>query len=567
MDADTNPDAGTGTAGPPIIGGGIRGRDNSTTRAQQTSGGRGRGRRSKHAGGRPPGRSRNTTPAAAAQSFRQGTGGNSASGNPSSHGPSVRRTPASAAQPSSGGGSRSAGAGTSNPVRRSSRQSNARVTPGQTSGSAQAPSDHSTGSSRAPSIREGAHNRSRSTGIRGNDRFDIALQRARAEERISRRTTDATMARVEQHAADPAAPESPAGPTMPGQRELRPRPSDNPPADTCTPCPPQTELDRSRICFCDGLPGVGISEADHVPCKGKRGQCDIKFHKHCLRELGWWSRDDGSEPDVYCLQCMTKDDPVQGTYEPDVTWDELEQSSPATNPDVLDKQLFRIGMKRTDMPNTELKQLMHKRLKKMGEILRDDDYKDLLNTTPRAYPTPVRMDDEAMREHVRAGRDVDISTLLYEVEDCKCCGRVQPGHADPLLHGDDSPYKTVPFARTTLVNKYHDAWHCRCEYCNGDQGGNHGQFWPVRRPELIRHYRDKHGGSHPRDFQNGTVEVVRICESCYREVDVKKKDPSADNDQQSNKKKGNMLTLPNLSRLQYLTHSSFSNKYSSVQAA
>ena len=90
---------------------------------------------------------------------------------------------------------------------------------------------------------------------------------------------------------------------------------------------------------------------------------------------------------------MTKDDPVQGTYEPDVTWDELEQSSPATNPDVLNEQLFCMGMKRTDMPNTELKQLLQKRLTKMGEILRPHDYRDLLNTTPRAYPTPVSSQD------------------------------------------------------------------------------------------------------------------------------------------------------------------------------
>ena len=214
---------------------------------------------------------------------------------------------------------------------------------------------------------------------------------------------------------------------------------------------------------------------------------------------------------------------------------------------------------------------MQKRVDKMKEILRrnqqdndtrenDNDYNDFLNTNPRPYQTPVKMSDEAMREHVRAGRDFDISTLLYQVEDCKCCGRVQPGHADPLLDVSNSPYKTIPFARTTLVNKYHDAWHCRCDYCNGDQGGNHGQFWPVRRSELIRHYKDKHNGTHPRDFTRGTVERVRICEACYREVDVKQKDPSADNDQQSNKKQGNKNNQQLLIRLQYLTHSSFLHK-------
>ena len=112
------------------------------------------------------------------------------------------------------GGSRSAGAGTSNPFRRSSRQRNIHVTLRQASGSAQARSnhssnihvtlrqasgstqvrsDHSSVSARVPSKRDKESNTSESSDVRGNAFYDIAIQRAKAEERINRWREERTL--------------------------------------------------------------------------------------------------------------------------------------------------------------------------------------------------------------------------------------------------------------------------------------------------------------------------------------------------------------------------------------
>ena len=138
------------------------------------------------------------TPASAAHSFRGSysgaSSGNLASGDPSRHDMPIQCTPSSAVEPYFfGGRSRFAGAGTSNPVRRSSRQRNTHVTHRQTSGSAQAWSDHSSVSARVPSIREKERNISESSGVRGGAFYDIAIQRARAEERINRWREEQTL--------------------------------------------------------------------------------------------------------------------------------------------------------------------------------------------------------------------------------------------------------------------------------------------------------------------------------------------------------------------------------------
>ena len=170
----------------------------------------------------------------------------------------------------------------------------------------------------------------------------------------------------------------------------------------------------------------------------------------------------------------------------------------------------------------------------MEQILDTDDFHTMLNTKPRAYQTPVKMSEEVMSEHI--SQDFDISSLLYEVEMCDCCGPVQPGHADPLVSVKDSLYTSPPFHRMTLVNQCHDAWLCKCNYCDGDQGGHHGQFWPAKRWELIRYYRDVHDGEHRGHFLSLTSPNARICDKCYHEVNVMKKDHSAATDPQTNKK-------------------------------
>ena len=134
-----------------------------------------RGRKRKHSAAGCP--RKNNTPSVA-DSSREGAGtagrDNSLSGDPSSLAGHAGRTPASAVQPPSSGGSSSAGAAAINPVRRSSRTNVAFATPGGlTSGSARGSSEHSSGTARAPSIRDNALHASQSTGVRGNARYQI----------------------------------------------------------------------------------------------------------------------------------------------------------------------------------------------------------------------------------------------------------------------------------------------------------------------------------------------------------------------------------------------------------
>ena len=234
---------------------------------------------------------------------------------------------------------------------------------------------------------------------------------------------------------------------------------------------------------------------------------------------------------------MTKDDPHQGMNRPNVPWDELEhQHYPNINHDALHQQLLCVGMKQAQRAVTEEKKNSNARVAKMEQILDTDNFQTMLNTKPQAYQEPVKMNKDAMSEHIKAGQDFDISFLLYEVEMCHCCGRVQPGHADPFFSVKDSLYTPPPFHHMSLVNQCHDAWLCTCNYCNGDQGGHHGQFWPALRHNILWHYRDVQDGEHPRDFLSLTSPNARICDKCYREVDVTKKDRSAATGPQTNKK-------------------------------
>ena len=276
---------------------------------------------------------------------------------------------------------------------------------------------------------------------------------AKAEERIDSRADDATMERVDQHANAHRAPLSPAGPPLPHNSEPLSGQSDTPSLDVCVPCPPQTDRDRSRICFCDGLPQDEIIDTNLLRCQGKGGRCSIQFHKRCLQEFGWWGEEDNERPHVFCLECMTKDDPRQGTYQPDAPWEELEELHISNiNHDALHEQLLRVGIKRTERAIAEDRKHLKSRVAKMEQILHTEDLQTFLNTKPRAYQTLVKMSDDAMSEHIRAGRDFDISSLLYEVEMCDCCGRVQPGHADPLFSGKDSPYTSPPFHRSAMMH-------------------------------------------------------------------------------------------------------------------
>ena len=164
---------------------------------ERGSSGRGR-KRKRRAGGRPK---KNTTPSAAGAGRRH-----SSSGVPSSRDVPAGRAPAPAVQTSSSGGSSSAGAADGNPVRRSSRRNNDFAMPGLSLGSARGSSERSSGSANAPSIRDTAHDRSVSTGVRSNASYQPGYRAARAEAQKRQRQGDHNaeeeeVARLARHAS------------------------------------------------------------------------------------------------------------------------------------------------------------------------------------------------------------------------------------------------------------------------------------------------------------------------------------------------------------------------------
>ena len=140
----------------------------------------------------------------------------------------------------------------------------------------------------------------------------------------------------------------------------------------------------------------------------------------------------------------------------------------------------------------------------------------ILDTKPRPYPSPVRMDEVAVKKHVAMGRRAELSLLMYEVAACGCCGSVKPHHCDP-----DFP-DSAPLSRMHLMNKSHDAWHCTCkEYCKGSQ------FYASRRHTVMHHYKSNHNQLGPGEYGEAhpnTVFKTSLCHKCYQEVTADKVD-------------------------------------------
>lgn len=259
-----------------------------------------------------------------------------------------------------------------------------------------------------------------------------------------------------------------------------------------------------RICVCDGpsIPpecvGCNIENLDrcrhHQLRQCENAQCNNMFHVQCLRNLGWLDTDK-----YECMQCATK------SQTDDSPFDELEGI------DTREERLLRIGMA---YPDTEAGRVaamkrMKKRIGVMQNEMCQDDVDAILNNTPKAYPSSVRMSDESMAKHIRCGRDFEISVQLHSVNKCDCCGRVQPGHIDPTF-----PTTTIPFPKAHLTMKYHPAWLCTCDFCKG------GQFYSHRRPTILNEYKLRHDSKAPWDVLDLPKDEPNafICENCHKEV-------------------------------------------------
>ena len=55
----------------------------------------------------------------------------------------------------------------------------------------------------------------------------------------------------------------------------------------------------------------------------------------------------------------------------------------------------------------------------------------ILSNTPRAFPTPKPMDEDARYNLKCAGRRFEISQLCLNIKSCDCCGATKPADSDP----------------------------------------------------------------------------------------------------------------------------------------
>jgi hypothetical protein len=133
----------------------------------------------------------------------------------------------------------------------------------------------------------------------------------------------------------------------------------------------------------------------------------------------------------------------------------------------------------------------------------------LLDNNPYSYPTPIQMFNEQIEKHVVCGRRFDLSMLLFSVEACDCCSRLQPSHVDPCFPVSSEQ----PFGRKHFAEKYHKAWHCKYDgFCKGSQ------FYASTRKSAINLFRDKHNGQLPKTFLDITEPNAMLCNTCYHEI-------------------------------------------------
>jgi len=270
---------------------------------------------------------------------------------------------------------------------------------------------------------------------------------------------------------------------------------------------------NERICICDDKSIPDTSSCNRCDQSENR-RCDFhtlmfcclcnkRFHRGCIASLSHVSLQDLDIDTYLCPQCEI----MQGID--DTPWASLGRG---TN----EQKLARFGLACTQTPGSAEYQQTLRTMKKLKDKLEECKVVKrslILDNSPMPYPSAINMSEEAKKKHVLSGRRFEISMLLFKVEMCSCCGRVQPGHVDPAF-----PKEGVPFERKHLVNSYHPAWHCECnDFCQGSQ------FYAQRKKSEIDFYKEKHQGRPPwivLGLNQQSPNAV-LCNLCYKEIQSK----------------------------------------------
>jgi len=271
-------------------------------------------------------------------------------------------------------------------------------------------------------------------------------------------------------------------------------------------------MTNPRICICDNpsIPpsctnGCSVEQntrcQEHTLVSCTSNDCRRHFHLGCLASLRQVPINNFDPSSYSCMFCEESSVPAS------VHWTDLRS---------LETKLARYGIEYSHDHN--IQHSRRREILKMQEVLKSkcDISRDILdafqNNDPRPYPTAMAMSQVSKSRHVLSGRRFEISMLMYDVKQCSCCGRTQPGHVDPYFPKD------VPFDWKHLMNKTHSAWHCTCDgFCKGSQ------FYGAKKRTEINLFQTKHGGETPWDFLGVDKNEPNaiLCDACYYEIESK----------------------------------------------
>ena len=158
--------------------------------------------------------------------------------------------------------------------------------------------------------------------------------------------------------------------------------------------------------------------------------------------------------------------------------------------------------------NNNTNGIIEKQVERMEKVLDDSPLPNSIftrfkNTDPKPYPNITPMSDASLSRHSICGRRFELSMLLFNVNQCTCCGRIEPMHIDPLFPSNPID---VPFERTHFKNNFHAAYLCKCaDICKG------GQFYSFGRPSQKMWYEMAHKRKLPKESN------ALLCQACYSE--------------------------------------------------
>ena len=334
--------------------------------------------------------------------------------------------------------------------------------------------DYTTPNSTIRSIRYGAQNASRSTGLRTGRRYNLDYFR---QQRSDSETCDGS----------------------------------------CTDKYGCVHCDKNRICVClDTVIPMRCSDCLVEPCpkhlliKCTNNLCAQQFHIDCVVALEGKTYDEWEQTDTdsflchRCKYCTV----IQPNNTP---WDALGGRSYKT-------KCQRLGLEYKNVNSQYSKQLLRNKVNNIQfnfNMLNDygvyQKHLKLLNKTPVPFPTIVNMDNDMIDKHVLLGRRFESSMLMYNIRQCHCCGMVRPHHSDEEFP-DDAIFKQKIFSK-----KMHETIHCTCTgFCKGSQ------FYSPQKPTQIAYYVEQHNGLYPWEVmpnlggRNGRNSV--ICDDCYKEI-------------------------------------------------